>query len=62
MNAMPSTEPVVLKVQQDPQVYPWFFTGVQAPLAHQSTAPPNTHARAGQPDGLPTHIHMVHHG
>ena len=33
----PSTEPVVEKAQHEPH-WPWFFTGVTAPLATQSTA------------------------
>jgi len=32
----PSVEPVVEKAQQEPH-WPWFFTGVTAPLATQST-------------------------
>merc|ERR1719310_1406886 len=32
----PSTDPVVEKAQQEPH-WPWFFTGVTAPLATQST-------------------------
>jgi len=33
----PSTEPVVEKAQHEPH-RPWFFTGVTAPFATQSTA------------------------
>ena len=36
MKVIPSTEPVVEKDQQEPQS-PWFFTGVTAPAAFQST-------------------------